>query len=189
MWRRFNGRPRHHSKPSSELRQRISHNLPDIVYGANDGIITTFAIVSGVVGGNLAASVVLILGFASLLADGVSMGASNYLSKRSQAEDEELLPRRKAGRQGLVTFVSFVLTGAVPLMAYVLPIRAECRFSLAVGLTVLELFVVGAARALVSNRRWLRAGLEMLAVGAAAAGIAYGIGALLSQWIGQNVTV
>lgn len=62
--------------------------LRDVVYGANDGIVTTFAVVSGVAGAGLASEVVLILGFANLLADGVSMGMSNYLGMKSQYDYE-----------------------------------------------------------------------------------------------------
>mgnify|MGYP006201073141 CR=1 FL=1 len=61
----------------------LRHYLRELVYGANDGIITTFAVVSGVAGASLDARTVLILGAANLLADGFSMGASNYLSIRS----------------------------------------------------------------------------------------------------------
>ena len=43
------------------------HYLPDLVYGANDGVITTFAVVCGVVGAGLSETVILILGFANLL--------------------------------------------------------------------------------------------------------------------------
>ena len=63
--------------------------LEDIVYGANDGIITTFAVIAGVAGGGLTRSVVLILGFANLLADGISMGMSNYLGKQSRLQYEK----------------------------------------------------------------------------------------------------
>ena len=70
-------------------RQVLGHYLPDLVYGANDGIITTFAVVSGVVGASLSEEVILILGFANLLADGFSMGASNYLARRSYADANE----------------------------------------------------------------------------------------------------
>lgn len=41
------------------------------MFGANDGIITTFAVVSGVVGASLSNRIILILGFANLVADGV----------------------------------------------------------------------------------------------------------------------
>ena len=60
--------------------------IGDIVYGALDGIITTFAVVAGVQGAQLSNSVVLILGFANLLADGLSMGVGNYLSTKSELE-------------------------------------------------------------------------------------------------------
>src|SRR6056297_1136791 len=167
-------------------RRLLGANLPDLVYGANDGIITTFAVVSGVVGGNLSSQVVLILGFANLLADGVSMGASNYLAKRSRGEDEELLPHAEAARHGGVTFVSFVLIGAIPLFAYIIA-PAGWRFLAATVVTLLTLFVVGAMRAAWTQSHWWRAGTEMLLVGAAAAGIAYGIGALMSRIVGTGV--
>ncbi len=63
--------------------------LEDIVYGANDGIITTFAVIAGVTGGSLSHSVLLILGFASLFADGISMGMSNYLGATSRKQYEK----------------------------------------------------------------------------------------------------
>lgn len=60
--------------------------LRDAVYGANDGIITTFAVVAGVAGADLSATVVLILGFANLFADGFSMAMSNYLGEKSNRD-------------------------------------------------------------------------------------------------------
>ncbi len=60
--------------------------LRDFVYGANDGIITTFAVVAGVAGADLSAVIVLILGAANLLADGFSMSSGNYLSEKSNRD-------------------------------------------------------------------------------------------------------
>lgn len=60
--------------------------IGDLVYGGLDGVITTFAVVSGAAGASLSASVVLILGFANLFGDGFSMAAGNYLSSKSEAE-------------------------------------------------------------------------------------------------------
>ena len=65
----------------------LRHYFPDLVYGANDGIVTTFAVVTGVTGAALSERIILILGFANLVADGFSMGASNFLSRRSHAEE------------------------------------------------------------------------------------------------------
>ncbi len=60
--------------------------IGDIVYGANDGIITTFAVVAGVAGAGLEPIIVLILGAANLFADGFSMAAGNYLARKSERE-------------------------------------------------------------------------------------------------------
>lgn len=65
--------------------------IHDIVYGANDGIVTTFAVVSGVAGADLASYVVVILGFANVLADGLSMGLGNYLSGKSRKDNYQRL--------------------------------------------------------------------------------------------------
>ena len=60
--------------------------LRDFIYGGVDGIITTFAVVSGVAGASLASGVVIILGAANLVADGFSMAVSNYLGTRAERE-------------------------------------------------------------------------------------------------------
>ena len=54
-------------------------SIQDFVYGATDGAVTTFAVVAGVVGAALSPSIILILRFANLLADGFSMAIGNYL--------------------------------------------------------------------------------------------------------------
>ena len=159
------------------LGDAAGHYLPDLVYGANDGIVTTFAVVSGVVGASLANSVVIILGLANLVADGFSMGASNYLARRSTTE-EDLVDRREAGRHGAATSLGFVAAGVLPLAAYLLPLNDDIRFQAAAGVAAAALFSVGAARAVVTKRGFLRSGAEMLLVGSAAGAVAYAIGAL-----------
>src|SRR3989344_9708993 len=70
----------------------VGNYLRDMVYGANDGIVTTFAVVAGVAGAELGINVVLILGFANLLADGLAMAIGNYLGTKS--EDEYITKER-----------------------------------------------------------------------------------------------
>jgi VIT1/CCC1 family predicted Fe2+/Mn2+ transporter len=61
--------------------------LQDWVYGGIDGAVTTFAIVAGSLGASLSAKIILILGFANLLADGLSMAAGNYLGTKADNDD------------------------------------------------------------------------------------------------------
>jgi VIT1/CCC1 family predicted Fe2+/Mn2+ transporter len=65
------------------------------VYGATDGAVTTFAVVAGVVGASLSPSIVIILGFANLFADGFAMAVGNYLSTKSKIEYEERERKRQ----------------------------------------------------------------------------------------------
>jgi VIT1/CCC1 family predicted Fe2+/Mn2+ transporter len=160
------------------------HYLPDLVYGANDGIITTFAVVTGVVGADLSTRVIVILGLANLVADGFSMGTSNFLARRSHAEAAERADRPEATRHGSATMLGFLTAGLVPLVAYLAPVPDEHRFEAAIVLTLGTLFAVGASRAVVTRLGWARSGLEMLVVGAFAAAVAYGIGAFAARLTG-----
>ncbi len=62
---------------------RLGAYIREIVYGGNDGIVTTFAVVAGTAGAGLPHSIVIILGLANLLADGLSMATGAYLSEKS----------------------------------------------------------------------------------------------------------
>lgn len=71
---------------------RTQEYLKQIVFGGNDGIVTTFSIVAGFVGAGaegtaeVGAVAVLLFGLANLFADGVSMGLGEFLSTRSQRD-------------------------------------------------------------------------------------------------------
>jgi len=155
--------------------------ISDAVFGASDGLITTFAVVAGVAGAQLAPSIVIILGLANLLADGVSMAAGNYLGEKSEAE--AVGPRRfhKPTTSAQIMFVSFVVAGLVPLLPYVLGGSGSGAFYWASIMTLLAIFTVGALRTRVTGKPWLPAGLEMLAIGSTAALVAYVVGYLLKS--------
>jgi len=62
----------------------------DFIYGSIDGAVTTFAIVAGVMGASLPSTIILILGFANLFADGFSMAAANYQASKARNEFVEM---------------------------------------------------------------------------------------------------
>jgi vacuolar iron transporter family protein len=157
------------------------HYIRDLVYGANDGIITTFAVVSGVAGGQLSHLAVLVVGAANLAADGVSMGVGNFLAIRAdeRARETEGLPEleRHPWKHGLATLLAFVVAGAVPLMPYV--VLRTSPLIVSTVMTFTTLFVLGALRALVTKDRWWQTGLETFALGTVVAGAAYAAGRLV----------
>lgn len=226
-----------------ERHMKTGRYLKDIVFAANDGIVTTFAVVAGTVGADLSPAVILIIGFSSMIADGFSMAGGNFLGTRSEKdfylkeEKEEYreikeIPERErqevrdiliekgyadekleqmvglisgnekfwvefmmleelklyspedesATRNAAVTFVSFVIAGAIPLIPYV-AFGQHASFLTASIFSGAALFVVGALRAYFSPRSAIALGLEMLAVGGVAAAIAYAIGFVLQALV------
>lgn len=162
--------------------------LAELIYGANDGIVTTFAVVSGVAGAALNPGIVLVLGAANLFADGFSMGMSNYLSRQSeldyqrsrdpnQREGGDLEDGKSPRRTAFVTFIAFVIAGWAPLLPYIFEI--EPVFPASVAFTGIAFFAVGASRSLVTDRAWYINGGEMFVVGMTAAIVAYTVGNLL----------
>lgn len=65
-------------------RWTLAKYLPEFVYGGIDGLVTTFAVVAWATGANLDLSIVLILWFANLFADGFSMSVGAYLANKSE---------------------------------------------------------------------------------------------------------
>jgi VIT1/CCC1 family predicted Fe2+/Mn2+ transporter len=81
-----------HMHTREAIQERLARDthgnyLRDWIYGGIDGTITTFAIVTGVVGADMPGSVVLVLGLANLIADGFAMGAGNYSGTKAELDD------------------------------------------------------------------------------------------------------
>lgn len=224
------------------IRQRLqgvarSSYLRDFVYGAIDGTVTTFAVVSGVAGAGLDSGIVIVLGIANLFGDGFSMAASNYLGIRAEMQQKERLRRneeihierypegekeeireifRQKGFEGddlervvevitadvnqwvdtmltdefgvalegpnpvtaaVMTFVSFLLVGSLPLLAFLYqwlaPAGLESPFMWSALITSGAFFAVGAGKSWFIKQPWYWEGFETLLVGGAAAGLAY----------------
>jgi VIT1/CCC1 family predicted Fe2+/Mn2+ transporter len=87
---------RAHEQPGEQHRQAQGQYVKSVIYGGLDGVITTFAVVAGVEGAALAPGIVLILGSANLLADGLSMAIGDYLSTKAEQEYARAERRREA---------------------------------------------------------------------------------------------
>lgn len=233
----------HTQKAKEHHHTSQGQHLKSAVYGGLDGTITTFAVVAGVAGASLSSGVVLILGFANLIGDGISMAIGDYLSTKSEREYQKAERKREAWeaehypagekkemmqiysdkgiakkdaskmvsamskykdawvdimmveelgiieskenplKNAFVTFFSFGIFGFIPLLAYVLAglfsFLKQNEFMIACILTLLTLFTLGALKVKVTQRNWIKSGLEMVIVGGLASGAAYLVGYLL----------
>lgn len=165
--------------------------LPEFVYGGIDGAVTTFAVVAGAIGASLNATIILILGFANLFADGFSMAVSNYLSTKSEVAlhkkhtDYKRVKRKlkKPINSALATFVSFVVIGFIPLLSFILAFQYgyfdQNKFLYSFILTGVALVVVGSVKGYITKEKGFSSALETLLIGGVAALIAYGVGAFI----------
>lgn len=160
--------------------------LGDTVYGATDGIVTTFAVVAAATGASLSPAIIIILGLANLVADGFSMGASNFLSRRSEGAFAKLEQNLVAPFQhGLATFVAFIVAGFIPLIPYLFQIEQNgSQFTGSAILAGAMFFLVGAVRARVTTEKLWLSGFEILLVGGFASAVAYGVGWLVKTMFG-----
>jgi len=166
----------------------LTRYIRDVVYGANDGIITTFAIVSSVEGANLGTTAILVVGFASLFADGFSMASSDFLANKAEVARKKNI--KDLGNQekhdpkieAFLTFLAFVFVGVIPLIPYFFSGFTSNSFAFSGIATAFALFGVGAMRTKLTGGNPYVAGGEMLVIGGAAALVAYLIGGLIEQW-------
>ena len=216
--------------------------LGEFVYGGIDGAVTTFAVVSGAVGAGLDNTVIIILGFANLLADGFAMSIGAYLSAKStkdnynkhklieywevdnipekEREEVEDIYRKKGFKgkllqqvvdtiiadkdrwvdvmmkdelmmaeetrspfkMGLVTYMSFILIGLIPLIIYVWDFIGDFTGNLFVWtsiLTSIAFMFIGFLKSYVTETSKFKGVLETLILGVLAATVSYFVGDFL----------
>ena len=158
--------------------------LGEFVYGGTDGAITTFAVVASVMGASLSSTIILILGFANLIADGFSMAISNYLSTKSQ---NELYSKHKhthshiknPKKTAIATFLSFLVIGFIPLSSFVIFSDSPNKFFYSVLLTGIAFLAIGTVKGKVTERSKIKSAISTFVIGGIAAVLAYMVGYFL----------
>lgn len=150
--------------------------LKATILGGVDGVITSFTVAASASLLNDASRTVAVVGFSSVLADGLSMGISEYLSSSS----ERAMTNRPGAPVllGLTCFLSFVLCGSFPLLMFIVsrqPLLACASFSM------VELMLLGSCQALVTKESTLRGLARTSLLGAVAGVAAYALAMLIAS--------
>ncbi len=232
----------HQIHNANQYFSKFEEYLSEFVYGGIDGCVTTFAVVAGAVGANLESSIIIILGFANLFADGFAMSIGAYLSTRSEKdnynkhkqveywevenlpevereeireiyklkgfsgkllediietitadkdrwvdvmmkEELEMIEQKKSPlKMGLITYISFILIGLIPLSIYVWDYFYPITSSLFVWSSVLTacgFIIVGILKSYVNQTNKLKGVFETLILGMTAALVSYYVGHFL----------
>lgn len=153
--------------------------LGEFIYGATDGIITTFSIVAGAAGGSLLHNVIIILGISNVLSDGYSMGVSRYLSAMAEIE-QGLLTNKDAMTSGIATFLAFVLVGVLPILPFFILKGNKAKYlSLAIATVLFAL--IGVVKGFILEQSIMINGIRTLFIGLSAALISYSVGTFINH--------
>lgn len=100
-------------------------------------------------------------------------------------------------KNGLVTFGAFCLFGTIPLLPYIghvsvfgpdgKALAEHPAFGIAIALTAVCMFVLGASTSRFTAQHWLRAGLFTMINGGLAAAASFGIAVLVNYLFGVSV--
>ncbi len=171
----------------SSFASKVYLYLGELVYGAFDGTITTFAVVAGSVGAGLESNVIVILGFANLLADGFAMSIGAYLSSKSEhAKDTDKTQEKSPIYIGLSTYLAFIIMGFIPILIYVVDLFYQLNtdlFILSSMLTGIVFAIIGGMKAYVTKTSITKGILQTVVLGVIAALVAYYVGDILEQLI------
>ena len=174
----------------SNLASKIYLYLGELVYGAFDGTITTFAVVAGSVGAGLESNIIVILGFANLLADGFAMSIGAYLSSKSEhAKDPDKTQEKSPIYIGLSTYLAFIIMGFIPILIYVVDLLHQINtdlFVLSSILTGIVFAFIGGMKAYVTKTNITKGVVQTVILGVIAALVAYYVGDILEQLINGN---
>jgi len=232
-----------HGKTNSFI-ERFQEYLGEFVYGGIDGSVTTFAVVAGAVGAGLDSSVIIILGFANLFADGFAMSIGAYLAAKSEKDNYEkhkkieyweienipekekeeireiyeakgfegalldqvvdvitsdkdrwvdVMMKEELGmiqdekspfKIGLITFISFLFLGFIPLIVYVIDFVDKLSIDLLMwssSLTMFSFALIGYLKGIVNQKNKLYSVLSTVLMGFIAALVAYYVGDVLEK--------
>lgn len=172
----------------SKVAAHFEDYLGEFVYGSIDGTVTTFAVVAAAEGASFSTAVIIVLGFANLVADGFSMSVGAYLSSKSELDvmrknKEDVSDVASPLIKGITTFVAFFVAGFVPLLIYisdfVLNLDISNLFLWASILTAITFIIIGFLKSYVAHSSKRRGIIETLILGTIAAVLAYLFGSLL----------
>lgn len=164
------------------------------VLGANDGIVSTAGLVVGVAAATSATSTIFTAGLAGLVAGAVSMALGEYVSVSAQRDTERMIlsKERQVGAEpdemsnpwqaALSSAIAFTLGAVLPLVAILLP-PVGLRVPVAFLSVLVALALTGTISAALGGARKSRAVLRVVAGGAVAMLVTYGIGQLLGTAI------
>lgn len=171
-----------------QISQSTLNKLRASVLGANDGIISTAAVVMGVSGATSNRETIFMAGMAALVAGALSMAVGEYVSVSSQRDAEKMRAKKtkvtenkedisSPSHAAIASLLAFTAGGLVPFLAVILAPSSSYVAVTIVAVTI-ALLLTGYFSANASGTSHKRAMIRILIGGFLAMGLTYLVGML-----------
>ncbi|MBA3789141.1 VIT1/CCC1 transporter family protein [Patescibacteria group bacterium] len=161
--------------------KRTSLYLRNIIFGAEDSLVSTVGLLAGIAIGKSSATQILLTGVVYLFVGGFSMAAGSYLSEHSAQEYETGTHVKDNGPLfgAIAMFFSFILSGFGLILPYLFFPIASGIFT-SIVLSIILLAILGYAQGKISKVSPLRSTIRMVVIG----GIAIILGVVIGKFLG-----
>lgn len=160
--------------------------LGEFTLGSIDSLITNFVVISSALGGGVANDKYILILFciANCFGDGLSMGVSQYTNKATEIA-QKLSKDKSAFMSGLITFISFVIVGFIPILPFIYYTNEQIQKAkkISIIITLISFFIVGMIKGYYLGCCMTSYGLRTFTLGSISALTAYTIGMLIEQYL------
>jgi len=150
----------------------------NFIFGAEDSLVSTVGLLSGVATGGVVRADIVITGVVLIFVEAFSMAIGSFLSEEATEEYQRRgkVHLKSTFISGVIMLVSYFVAGIIPLLPYLITSVTNPFWS-SIIVTLISLFFLGLVSAKVLHTNVLRNSLRMLIIG----GLAVGIGAFIGQ--------
>ena len=164
------------------------NRLRAAVLGANDGIVSTAAVVVGVAGATSDQTTIAMSGLAAVIGGAVSMALGEYVSVSSQRDSERAMGMPEEAQvnpwsAGIASFSSFLLGACLPFATALLA-PVAWRVAAIFGVTLLALALTGALSAKLGGAPIGRSVVRIVLGGSLALVATFAVGLLFGANVG-----
>lgn len=165
----------HHHNPAE------ASYLRNFVFGVEDSLVSTVGLLSGLAIAEIEIHTIFLTGVILIFVEAFSMAVGSFLSEYSAEEYlHEKKPFHRSLVDGIVMFVSYLISGLIPLAPYIFSEDSSSAFQYSIIFSLVTLALLGIGSAKISRQNILKSAMRMLLVG----GLAILAGILIGQFAG-----
>lgn len=152
--------------------------MRNFIFGAEDSLVSTVGLLSGVSFAGLSSRAIIISGIILILVEALSMGAGVFIAEDSANEVQEASKKDNSVADSIIMLISYLLIGIIPLLSYLFFDNTRTAFYWSVASSLLALFVVGVIKGIFVQKNPFWSGLKITLIGAFVIALAVGVGYL-----------